>query len=43
MVSINRDSLADKVLAGERINAEEALLLNEWPLEELGVLADARR
>ena len=43
MVSINRDSLADKVLAGERITPEEALLLNEWPLEELGVLADARR
>jgi cyclic dehypoxanthinyl futalosine synthase len=43
MVSINRDSLTDKILAGERIAPAEALLLNEWPLEELGVLADARR
>ena len=43
MVSINRDSVADKVLAGERITPDDALLLYSWPLEELGGLADARR
>src|SRR5437879_9650776 len=43
MVSINNDALTEKILAGERITAEEALLLNEWPLEELGALADKRR
>ena len=43
MVSINRDSLADKVLAGERITADDALILYSWPLEELGGLADTRR
>src|SRR6476646_80488 len=43
MVSINNDALTEKILAGERITAEEALLLYEWPLEELGALADARR
>src|SRR5438552_3102367 len=43
MVSINNDALTEKILAGERITAEEALLLNEWPLEELGALADQRR
>jgi cyclic dehypoxanthinyl futalosine synthase len=36
-------SLADKVLAGERITAEEALELYHLPLEELGALADYRR
>src|SRR5712671_2206094 len=43
MVSINSDALTEKILAGERITAEEALLLYEWPLEELGALADQRR
>src|SRR5436190_9424840 len=43
MVAINNDRLTEKVLAGERITAEEAVLLYEWPLEELGALADERR
>jgi cyclic dehypoxanthinyl futalosine synthase len=43
MVSINNNGLTDKVLAGDRITPEEALLLYEWPLEELGALADQRR
>jgi cyclic dehypoxanthinyl futalosine synthase len=41
---MNCDSLADKVLAGERIDAAEALVLyRELPLPELGMLADAVR
>jgi cyclic dehypoxanthinyl futalosine synthase len=43
MVSINNHGLTDKILAGDRITPEEALLLYEWPLEELGALADQRR
>ncbi len=43
MVSLNRDWLAEKVLAGERISPDEALELYRFPLEELGVLANARR
>jgi cyclic dehypoxanthinyl futalosine synthase len=43
MVSLNRDRLNEKVFAGERIDSEEALLLYQRPLEELGVLADERR
>src|SRR5881398_1206077 len=43
MVSINNDALTEKILGGERITEEEALLLYEWPLEELGALADQRR
>jgi cyclic dehypoxanthinyl futalosine synthase len=43
MVSLNRDSLTEKVFAGERISPEEALVLYQRPLEELGVLADERR
>jgi cyclic dehypoxanthinyl futalosine synthase len=43
MVSINRDALIEKVFAGERISAEDALELYRWPLEDLGVLANARR
>ncbi len=43
MVAFNRDAVSDKVLAGERISAEEALQLYQLPLEELGLLADARR
>ena len=43
MVAINRDALSEKVLAGKRISRDEALELYRWPLEELGVLASARR
>ncbi|HZR06870.1 MAG TPA: cyclic dehypoxanthinyl futalosine synthase [Candidatus Udaeobacter sp.] len=43
MVSLNRDGLADKVLAGERISADQALELYRWPLEELGALGNVRR
>jgi cyclic dehypoxanthinyl futalosine synthase len=43
MVSLNRDRLTDKVVAGERISAEDAIELYSWPLEDLGVLANARR
>src|SRR5436309_14905398 len=43
MVSLNRDALSDKVLAGKRISPEEAMQLYRLPLEELGALADARR
>src|SRR5438067_3741241 len=43
MVSISNNGLTDKILAGDRITPEEALLLYEWPLEELGALADQRR
>src|SRR5213076_167140 len=43
MFSINHNGLTEKILAGERITPEEALLLYEWPLEELGALADQRR
>src|SRR5437763_9013169 len=43
MVSLNRDALREKVLAGERISGGEALELSHWPLEELGALANARR
>ena len=35
--------MSEKVLAGERISRDEALELYRWPLEELGVLANARR
>jgi cyclic dehypoxanthinyl futalosine synthase len=37
------ESLTEKVLAGERISAAEALELYRFPLDELGALADARR
>src|SRR5437764_13058038 len=43
MVSINRDALMEKILGGERISTDDALELYGWPLEELGMLADARR
>jgi cyclic dehypoxanthinyl futalosine synthase len=43
MVSVNSDLLTEKIFAGERISAEDALSLSQRPLEELGVLADARR
>ena len=37
------ESLAAKVLAGERITPAEALALYHAPLHELGALANARR
>jgi len=43
MVALLRDELSEKVLAGERISAAQALKLYQWPLEALGVLANARR
>jgi cyclic dehypoxanthinyl futalosine synthase len=43
MVALKNGMLADKVLAGERISTDEALLLYKAPLEELGALADQRR
>jgi cyclic dehypoxanthinyl futalosine synthase len=43
MVSLNREALTEKIFAGERISFEDALELYQWPLEELGVLANARR
>jgi len=43
MVSSNRNWLAEKVLAGERISPDEALELYRFRLEELGALANARR
>jgi cyclic dehypoxanthinyl futalosine synthase len=43
VVSINNEALADKILSGERITPDEALLLYRWPLEELGAMADERR
>ena len=43
MVALSQDPLTEKILAGERISAGEALELYNCPLEELGVLADERR
>src|SRR5437763_14300177 len=43
MVAILEDALSEKVLAGERISATEALELYGRPLEALGALANARR
>jgi len=43
MVALNRDALTEKVLAGERISADDARELYLLALEELGVLADERR
>jgi len=43
MVSLNRDALTKRVLAGKRISPAEAVQLYQLPLEELGVLADERR
>jgi len=42
-VALKRDALTEKVLAGERISAEDARELYGLALEELGVLADQRR
>jgi cyclic dehypoxanthinyl futalosine synthase len=35
--------LTERIFAGERISSNHALELYRWPLEELGVLANARR
>ena len=43
MVSLNRDRLTEKILAGERISSDDAMELYPWPLAELGHLANARR
>jgi len=43
MVSLNREALTEKVFQGERISSDDAIELYRWPLEELGVLANARR
>src|SRR5450432_2077708 len=43
MVTRNGESLQQKILAGERISATEALEIYRRPLAELGALADARR
>lgn len=43
MVALQQASLQDRILAGERISAAEALEIYRWPLAELGTLADARR
>ena len=43
MVSLNRNGLIEKVLAGERISTDAALEIYRWPLEEIGALANARR
>jgi cyclic dehypoxanthinyl futalosine synthase len=43
MVSLNRAALTEKVLNGKRISSDDAIELYRWPLEELGVLANARR
>src|SRR5689334_18389782 len=43
MVSLNRDGITEKVLSGERISSQDALELYRWPLEDLGLLANARR
>ncbi len=43
MTTLDDPSLVDRVLAGERITAEDARTLHKLPLEELGALADHRR
>ena len=43
MVSLNGQSVTEKVLAGERISPDDALQLYRFPLEELGILANERR
>ncbi|MEY2483872.1 MAG: cyclic dehypoxanthinyl futalosine synthase, partial [Verrucomicrobiota bacterium] len=43
MVALSQESLTEKVLAGDRISGDEALELYGRPLEELGLLATARR
>ena len=41
--AVLEDSLIDKVLAGERVDAADALALYRLPLLELGELANRRR
>jgi cyclic dehypoxanthinyl futalosine synthase len=41
--ALSEEPLIDRVLAGERVTAEEALALYRMPLIELGILADRRR
>ncbi|MDQ6625829.1 MAG: dehypoxanthine futalosine cyclase [Verrucomicrobiota bacterium] len=43
MVTLQQLPLAERILAGERISAAEALELYRYPLEELGALANVRR
>src|ERR1051325_6285179 len=43
MVSLDRDALTERMLAGARISRDDALELYRWPLEELAALANARR
>ncbi|MEO7724265.1 MAG: dehypoxanthine futalosine cyclase, partial [Chthoniobacterales bacterium] len=43
MVALKEQTLQERILAGERISAAEALDIYRWPLAELGALADARR
>src|SRR5215212_2816156 len=43
MVSLNADRLTDKIFGGERISPADAMELYEFPLEDLGILASARR
>jgi cyclic dehypoxanthinyl futalosine synthase len=43
MVSLAHSGLDERILAGERVSAAEALELYRRPLEELGALANARR
>ncbi|MEP6603164.1 MAG: cyclic dehypoxanthinyl futalosine synthase [Spartobacteria bacterium] len=43
MVALNREALTEKILASGRIDANDALELYRWPLEELGALANERR
>jgi cyclic dehypoxanthinyl futalosine synthase len=43
MVALNRESLHERILAGERISVDDALELYRWPLAELGAVADSRR
>jgi cyclic dehypoxanthinyl futalosine synthase len=43
VAALQTDSLVAKVLAGDRIDREEALALYQMPLRDLGALADRRR
>src|SRR3954465_1240689 len=43
MVTLNREGLTDRILAGERISREDALELYRGPREELRALANSRR
>src|SRR5687768_6859184 len=40
---ITAESVIDTVLAGERVSQDEARVLYDLPLEQLGALADRRR